>query len=43
VRHSEHDWYSCTIVNNRYFKATCGPQNLEDVLRVFMNWGQHSQ
>jgi hypothetical protein len=39
VNRSDSDWFSCTL-DGEYFTAVCGPQNLEDVLRAFMTWGQ---
>ncbi len=37
IERSEYDWIQCWIENN-IFKAACGPLNLEEVLKIFLEW-----
>jgi hypothetical protein len=34
---TEHDWVYCTV-ENKLFKAACGPFNLEETLNIFKTW-----
>ena len=38
-RESEHDWVHC-VVEGRKFKGSCGPQNLNELLIIFLNWAE---
>ena|ERR1700733_2982516 len=39
---TEDDWVYC-IVEDKIFKAACGPFNLSEALRIFRNWVEKEQ
>jgi hypothetical protein len=38
---NENDWFQCWVKEG-FFEAACGPQNLEEVLRIFIEWSKKS-
>jgi Immunity protein 53 len=38
-RENEHDWVNC-MVERRKFKGSCGPQNLDEMLIIFLDWAE---
>ena len=50
VERSEHDWLHCWVdvperpnrdrVRAKAFHGACGPENLTEILRVFLDWAQ---
>ena len=41
VERSEHDWFHCWVKEG-FFEAACGPQNLEEIMRIFVEWSRKS-
>ena len=35
----ENDWFHCWVKEG-FFEAACGPQNLEEVLGIFVEWSK---
>src|SRR5437868_5247403 len=37
IERSVNDWYSCGVENKK-FKAACGPTNLAEAITIFVQW-----
>ena len=37
VERSEHDWVQCSVEDGK-FKGAGGPENLGEILRIFLDW-----
>lgn len=33
------DWYLCEVKNYKFY-GSCGPENLDEVITIFLNWAE---